>query len=81
MNLDNWDKNVKKNESKKEIKYRQNIGEKDTRKIKDYFFYNISHTKYKVLLTDILYFESKGRQVKMVTVKENIFFMILSKRF
>ncbi len=32
MNLDNWDKNVKKNGSNKEIKHRQNIGEKDTKK-------------------------------------------------
>lgn len=44
-----------------------------------YFFYKISHTEYKVLLQDIIYFESQGRQVKMVTIKgESIFYDTLN---
>lgn len=39
-----------------------------------YFFYKRSHVEYKVKKKNILYFESQGRKVRMITTREDVIF-------
>lgn len=43
------------------------------------FFFNIGHTKYSIPYYEILYFESIGRKVKLVTSLESYFFYYNTK--